>query len=127
MFFSAGGRPRNRRKTGRLNEYSYHIEVRTLNARRMFREQKRKKQHNFIAPSTHCAQDSVKSLLMGVSNKAAAAKSVPQSLSTELTLLVPAILQEGRIQLEERVILPKSTKLRQWAEALSIDEFLVDP
>ena len=64
---------------------------------------------------------------MGVSNKAAAAKSVPQSLSTELTLLVPAILQEGRIQLEERVILPKSTKLRQWAEALSIDEFLVDP
>ncbi len=38
MFFSAAGRRATERKPGRTIEYSYHIEVRTLNARRMFRK-----------------------------------------------------------------------------------------
>ena len=37
-FFSAGGRHGRDRKSARQIEYSYHMEVRTLNARRMFRE-----------------------------------------------------------------------------------------
>ena len=38
-FFSAGGRLATEGKRARHIELSYHMEVRTLNARRMFREQ----------------------------------------------------------------------------------------
>jgi hypothetical protein len=37
-FFSAGGRHGTEGNSARQIEFSYHIEVRTLNARRMFRE-----------------------------------------------------------------------------------------
>ena len=37
-FFSAGGHHGTEGKRERQIEFSYHIEVRTLNARRMFRE-----------------------------------------------------------------------------------------
>ena len=39
LVFSVGQRRGTGRNTARQNEYSYHMEVRTLNARRMFREQ----------------------------------------------------------------------------------------
>jgi hypothetical protein len=39
--FSAGGRHGREGKSARQIEYSYHMEVRTLNARRMFREKQR--------------------------------------------------------------------------------------
>ena len=40
--FSAGGRRRREGTSARHIEFSYHIEVRTLNARRMFREKYQK-------------------------------------------------------------------------------------
>ena len=38
IFFSAGGRRATGQNSARQIEYSYHMEVRTLHARRMFRQ-----------------------------------------------------------------------------------------